>query len=552
MLWLPPPSCPTTVLLVALLNWKTWATTMESQMGSSLNIFSTHLYATTAAQETSDLESIESTVTSFNQPVWLTETGWTDTTNATAAGYYTQLLDTWLTGNPNNDWVSKIFFYGIEEDDGGAYDLLNEDNTPTLSYTAIQQFVNAPLTWDNAGGAGDGVTWDVGVNQNWNNGSVPTIGVAGAAVTFNDTNNGQYAVTLNSTVSPSSVTVDNSAGNYVISGTGKIADAGAFTKSGADTLTLGVGLTASSLSITGGTLKLATNTTLGSGTVTSNVTIGALLITGAGVLDLTNNHIIINYGSSDPISTIVGYIKSGYNGGAWNGAGIDSSAIGSNTHYGVGYADSADQGNPVGLAPGTLEVKYTLNGDANLDGVVNGTDFGILAANFGQQVAAWDKGDFNYDGVVNGSDFGALAGQLRPGGQGGAVALPRQRLAASGCFRRCQRVAGGRSGAGLDWDNRSCGNCSARAQPEDGPSWRLVLQLRIIRSAAIICGPGPLRLDTSTIATGLEASRWPEGQPIPRVRQQLRWIGASNLPVTPLLCHNRHKRPLHLPTQSRK
>jgi hypothetical protein len=405
-------------------NWKTWATTMESQMGSSLNIFSTHLYANTAAQETSDLESIESTVTSFNQPVWLTETGWTATTNTTAAGYYTQLLDTWLTGNPNNDWVSKIFFYGIEEDDGGAYDLLNEDNTPTLSYTAIQQFVNAPLTWDNAGGAGDGVTWDVGVNQNWNNGSVPTIGVAGAAVTFNDTNNGQYAVTLNSTVSPSSVTVDNSAGNYVISGTGKIADAGAFTKSGADTLTLGVGLTASSLSITGGTLKLATNTTLGSGTVTSNVTIGALLITGAGVLDLTNNHIIINYGSSDPISTIVGYIKSGYNGGAWNGPGIDSSAAAGNTRYGVGFADSADQGNPVRLPTGTLEVKYTLYGDVNLDGVVNGTDFGILAANFGTQVSAWDQGDFNYDGVVNGSDFGALAGNFGQEASGAAIVLP--------------------------------------------------------------------------------------------------------------------------------
>ena len=96
-------------------SWNTWATTIESQMGSSLNIFSTHLYASTAAQETSDLESIESTATSFGQPVWLTETGWIDPASTTDAGYFTQLLDTWLTGNPNNSWVSKIFFYAIEQ-----------------------------------------------------------------------------------------------------------------------------------------------------------------------------------------------------------------------------------------------------------------------------------------------------------------------------------------------------------------------------------------------------------------------------------------------------
>ena len=70
----------------------------------------------------------------------------------------------------------------------------------------------------------------------------------------------------------------------------------------ADMLTLGTALTASSLSITGGTLMLATNTTPGSGTGTSNVTLGSLSITGNGVLDVTNNHIIISFGSgSDPI-----------------------------------------------------------------------------------------------------------------------------------------------------------------------------------------------------------------------------------------------------------
>jgi hypothetical protein len=57
-----------------------------------------------------------------------------------------------------------------------------------------------------------------------------------------------------------------------------------------------------------------------------------------------------------------------------------------------------------------IEIMYTLLGDANLDGKVNGTDFTILATNFNQSVTdGWDKGDFNYDGKVNGSDFLALA-----------------------------------------------------------------------------------------------------------------------------------------------
>ena len=53
---------------------------------------------------------------------------------------------------------------------------------------------------------------------------------------------------------------------------------------------------------------------------------------------------------------------------------------------------------------------YTLLGDANLDGKVNGTDFTLMAANFNQAVTnGWDKGDFNYSGTVNGTDFVLLA-----------------------------------------------------------------------------------------------------------------------------------------------
>jgi len=75
------------------------------------------------------------------------------------------------------------------------------------------------------------------------------------------------------------------------------------------------------------------------------------------------------------------------------------------------------------LSPGTLEIKYTLLGDANLDGVVNGIDFGILAANFNKGVNGWEQGDFNYDNVVNGIDFGELAANFNKGASGASIAL---------------------------------------------------------------------------------------------------------------------------------
>ncbi len=49
-------------------------------------------------------------------------------------------------------------------------------------------------------------------------------------------------------------------------------------------------------------------------------------------------------------------------------------------------------------------------GDANLDGVVDGSDFGIWNANKFTFVAAWSAGDFDANGAVDGSDFGIWNG----------------------------------------------------------------------------------------------------------------------------------------------
>jgi len=236
-------------------------------------------------------------------------------------------------------------------------------------------------------------------------------------------------------------------GSLTKSGSGTLILGGANSYTGGTTVSAGLllieptmpstsALTKGVLTITGGKTQLAADVTLGSGAAASNVNLSSLSITGTGQLDITNNQIIIDYGGSDPMSAIYGYLESGYNNASWNGPGIISStaqALTNSLSYGVGYADGND--NVVsGLSSGQIELKYTLLGDANLDGVVNGSDFSILAANFGQGVTNWDQGNFLFTSAVNGSDFSALAANFGQGDSGAAVSVSQADIAALGAF----------------------------------------------------------------------------------------------------------------------
>jgi hypothetical protein len=181
--------------------------------------------------------------------------------------------------------------------------------------------------------------------------------------------------------------------------------------------------------VTGGTVQLPENSGVAG--------VAGLSMPATGIFDITNNHLLINYGSgSDPIASIAAYIKSGFNAGAWNGPGIISSTAQTLTNgfrYGVGWADGAD-GVVAGLTSGEIEVKYTLLGDANLDGTVNGSDFSILAANFGLGNTNWDQGNFLYTSSVNGSDFSALAANFGQGDSGADVPVSQADIDALDSF----------------------------------------------------------------------------------------------------------------------
>jgi hypothetical protein len=227
------------------------------------------------------------------------------------------------------------------------------------------------------------------------------------------------------------LTVYNTSGtNFAVNGgtanAGTVDLLGSYTQS-AGSATFGNITGSGQASITGGRTTLS----IGGG----GSQLSALSISGGGALDLTNNHLIIDFGAAaDPISTIAGYLKTGYAGGAWTGPGIDSSSAAANRHYALGYADGKD-GVVYDLPAGQIEIKYTLYGDINLDGLVNATDFGILAANFGKNVTGgWDQGDFTFAAKVSGTDFGLLANNFGKTDAGTAIPLPASEWAALDAF----------------------------------------------------------------------------------------------------------------------
>jgi autotransporter-associated beta strand protein len=293
----------------------------------------------------------------------------------------------------------------------------------------VQVTLPAALTWNNAGATGDGKTWDVATSQNWNNGS-PAEFSQNQAVAFNDANNGNYNVTLNTAVTPASVTFANNAGNYTISGAGGIGGSASLSVTGTDKVTLSTTNTYTGpTTVTSGTLVIGAASALpGNAAVAIDggsspakmqlargagpVTMSSLSINAAGTLDLTNNSLTINFTKgNDPSTLIRGYLQSGYNNDTWTGSGIVSSiAAGDSGLYAVGYVDgNVDAGTPAGT--NQILVENTLAGDANLDGIVNFADLLVVAQNFNHTLDThnnpidWADGDFNYDGVVNFADL---------------------------------------------------------------------------------------------------------------------------------------------------
>ncbi|HEX3359148.1 MAG TPA: aspartyl protease family protein, partial [Tepidisphaeraceae bacterium] len=187
---------------------------------------------------------------------------------------------------------------------------------------------------------------------------------------------------------------------------------------------------AGGLSVNGGTVFITANgTSTGASRITTLSIGGGSILTGK--LDLNNNAMAIdNTGTLNTAATDVRtWLASGFASGSWNGNGIMSSAAATvaansgNIHKtAIGFALASSIGSPAtwfgqGVNPTSILMRYTIDGDADLNGQVGMTDFNALAANFGTGGKFWWQGDMNYDGVVNVLDLNAIAtnwGQAAP------------------------------------------------------------------------------------------------------------------------------------------
>jgi hypothetical protein len=151
---------------------------------------------------------------------------------------------------------------------------------------------------------------------------------------------------------------------------------------------------------------------LGTAAATSDRTVlttSSLTIAASAQLNLGGNDLIIHNNPS--LTSITGLLQAGYNGGAWNGPGIDSAAAQTNNQHltalGVAPVTTAGTFDGQTVAVGDVLVKYTYYGDANLDGRVDGSDYTKIDAGFNSHgaVSGWSNGDFNYDGKIDGSDY---------------------------------------------------------------------------------------------------------------------------------------------------
>jgi hypothetical protein len=217
-------------------------------------------------------------------------------------------------------------------------------------------------------------------------------------------------------------------------------ESGALTKVGAGVLITERLSGVTTATISAGTLRLG-------GASNDASKVQSLSIAGGAALDVGGDAIVIDYTGASPFTTAQGQIVSGFAGGSWNGAGINSSTAAAVSGGAVGYAEASSlfssfPASYLGQAvdADSVIVAYTLAGDANLDRTVDIGDFALLAANFNTP-AAWNDGDFNYDGVADIGDFALLASKFNQSVAVARAAVPEPAsailaLAALGFMRR--------------------------------------------------------------------------------------------------------------------
>jgi autotransporter-associated beta strand protein len=168
---------------------------------------------------------------------------------------------------------------------------------------AVITSVGAGIVWTGTSGVSPNL-WDIATSTNWLISASPTTYqqavTPGDAVTFNDLGSG--LVTLNTNVSPASVTISNNAVNYTFSGSGHIAGSTGLTKQDTGTATMsyaGNTYTGNTV-ISNGVLRLGVANAVPGGPGYGNTTVN-------GALDLsTFSDTVNNLSGSGTVDTVAG------------------------------------------------------------------------------------------------------------------------------------------------------------------------------------------------------------------------------------------------------
>ena len=168
---------------------------------------------------------------------------------------------------------------------------------------AVRHDVFQDLVWT---GGNPNNNWDNSTTPNWRNGVVASVFNTCDSVTFNSVGSTNPTVNLVGTLSPGNVTVDTSANDYALTGTGQIVGETGLTKNGTGTLFLSVANNTYSggTTVNGGTLMVSNTagSATGSGSVTVNV--GGTLA-GAGII---SGAVTVNSGGAlapgNPLGTL--------------------------------------------------------------------------------------------------------------------------------------------------------------------------------------------------------------------------------------------------------
>jgi T5SS/PEP-CTERM-associated repeat protein len=235
-------------------------------------------------------------------------------------------------------------------------------------------------------------------NKVTNNGLI----AGGGSLAFNGglANNGTITVTGGQTVTPAAP-----APSLIVAGG----------LDGTGTLTVGAGAAADTAYVSqqslrvsdGGIVRMRNSTGAPSVSV-----VKSLQLDRGGSVDIGNNALVIDYpAGASPLTSVRSAIVAG---------SLTSSAL--TPSKAIGYAEAGDVllfsngatsdtflGSTVDRT--SVLVRYTLAGDANLDGSVDFLDLSRLAQNYNAAggTRTWSSGDFNNDGIVDFNDLAKLA-----------------------------------------------------------------------------------------------------------------------------------------------